>query len=176
MKLIRLFISLLLRILSMERQARIAGVKLGDNNFIATRFWSSEGYLIQIGSNCAITAGVRIFTHGGARVLRKEIPDFDIFGKVRIGNYVYIGNNAMIMPGVTIEDNVLVAAGSVVTKSVPACVVVAGNPAKIVCTINEYKEKNIKYNMHSKGMSNKDKKAMLLSVDENMFIKKNYMG
>lgn len=68
----------------------------------------------------------------GGNVVRCQIPDFDIFGKITIGDWVYIGNNSLIMPGVTIDNNVLVASGSVVTKSVPAGVVVAGNPARII--------------------------------------------
>ena len=51
---------------------------------------------------------------GGAKVARYKYPKFDVFGKVKIGNNVYIGNNALIMPGVSIGNNVLVAAGSVV--------------------------------------------------------------
>lgn len=160
------------RLQTLEKQAKKAGVKLGNNNFIASRFWSSEGYLIEIGSNCAITSGVKIFTHGGGRVLRDEIPDFDIFGKVKIGNYVYIGSNSLIMPGVTIGSHVLVAAGSVVTKSVPDNTVIAGNPAKIVSTIEEYKQHNLHYNLHSKRMSANEKKQLLLSTSDDMFIKK----
>ena len=129
-KIISLFVPL-------EKQARKAGVNMGDNNFIASRFWSSEAYLISIGSNCGITSGVKMFTHGGARILRNEIPDFDVFGKVKIGNYVYIGTNSLIMPGVEIGDNVLIAAGSVVTKSIPSNVVVGGNPARIICSLED---------------------------------------
>ncbi|MCA6046142.1 hypothetical protein KQP74_01455 [Bacteroides thetaiotaomicron] len=51
--------------------------------------------------------------------MRVQLPDFDCFGKVTIGDYVYIGKRALIMPGVTLGNHVLVAAGSVVTKSVP---------------------------------------------------------
>lgn len=79
------------------------------------------------------------------------------------------------MPGVTIGDNVLVAAGSVVTKSIPNNVVVGGNPAKILCTIDEYIERNIKYNLNSKGLSYADKKKLLLSLPEEMFIRKSIM-
>lgn len=49
--------------------------------------WSSEPYLITVGNNCAITKGVRIFTHGGARVARNKYPDFDVLGKVIIGDW-----------------------------------------------------------------------------------------
>ena len=62
------------------------------------------------------------------------------------------------MPGVTIGDNVLVAAGSVVTKSVPSNVVVGGNPAKYICSVDEYISRNMRYNTNSKGMFGDEKK------------------
>ena len=157
---------------SLEKQAKKAGVAIGSNNFISSHFWDTEPYLITIGDNCAITSGVKIFTHGGSRVLRHEIPDFDVFGKVVIGDYVYIGTNSMIMPGVTIGDHVLVAAGSVVTKSIPSGIVVAGNPAKYVCSIEEYKSKNIKYNLNTKHLNLDEKKKILQKTDDSLFIKK----
>lgn len=157
---------------SLERQAKDAGVKMGKDNFIASRFWSSEPYLISVGSHCGITVGVKLFTHGGSRVLRNKYPKFDSFGKVTIGDYVYLGNNVLVMPGVEIGNHVLVAAGSVVTKSIPSNCVVAGNPAKYICSIQEYEEKNIKYNTNSKGMDAVSKKELLLSLGEEKFIKK----
>lgn len=157
---------------SLNRQAIYAGVNMGTNNYIASHFWGSEPYLITIGSHCALTPGTALYTHGGARVARTKIPDFDIFGKVVIGDWVYIGAGAKIMPGVTIGNNVLVAAGSVVTKSIPSGIVVAGNPAKFVCTVDEYIEKNSQYNVSSKSMSPQEKKAYLLSLDESKFIHK----
>lgn len=108
---------------------------------------------------------------GGGSV-RQKYPDFDLFGKVKIGDYVYIGTNALIMPGVTIGDNVLVAAGSVVTKSIPSNVVVGGNPAKILCSIEEYYERNKKYDLHSKRMNSKAKRELLLNLPQGRFIKK----
>lgn len=160
---------------SMEKQALHAGVKMGKNNFIASRFWSSEPYLITVGSHCQITAGVNIYTHGGAGAVRRWYPKFDTFGKVIIGDYVYIGNDAKIMPGVTVGDNVLIAAGSIVTKSIPSNVVVAGSPAKYICSIEDYIERNKKYNTDSKGMSIQEKKNMLLSMDERKFVRKEFL-
>ena len=157
---------------SLERQAKDAGVKMGKDNFIASRFWSSEPYLISVGSHCDITVGVKLFTHGGSRVLRNKYPKFDSFGKVTIGDYVYLGNNVLVMPGVEIGNHVLVAAGSVVTKSIPSNCVVVGNPAKYICSIQEYEEKNIKYNTNTKGMDDVAKKELLLSLGEEKFIKK----
>ena len=148
---------------------------LGGGNFIASRFWSTEPYLITIGNNCQITAGVKMFTHGGAGAARKQYPTFDTFGKVFIGDYVYLGNNTLVMPGVAIGNNVLVAAGSVVTKSIPDNVVVGGNPAKYICSIEEYIERNMAYNTNTKGYNSKEKKGCLLSMGEEKFISKAYI-
>lgn len=157
---------------SLEKQARYAGVDLGRHNFIASRFWSTEPYLIKIGDYCQITAGVKIFTHGGAGAARRQYPKFDTFGKVLIGDYVYIGNNSLIMPGVSIGNNVLIAAGSVVTKSVPSDVVIGGNPARIICSLETYINRNIMYNTETKGLKSSEKKKVLLNLEEDKFMKK----
>ena len=155
--------------------ARDCGVEIGNNNFISSPFWGTEPYLIKRGSKCQLTEGVRIFTHGGAQVLRDQDPEFDTFGKVVIGDWVYIGNNALIMPGVTIGDHVLVAAGSVVTKSVPQGVVIGGNPAKIICSLDEYRAKNLPYNVRTKSLDAKEKRNKLSTVKDTMFISKPMM-
>lgn len=176
-KCIEYFINQLIKLfLSPIKYARHLGVKVGDNTLIADkRHWSSEAYLVSIGNNCDITVGVKIHTHGGGRILRSSIPDYDSFGKVRIGNNCYIGAFSQIMPGITIEDNVLVAAGSVVTKSVPSGYVVGGNPARIICTTASFIERNSKYNLHSKGMSQKEKRQFLLSLPDNKFMVKPFL-
>lgn len=155
-----------------KKYAQYIGVKFGKNCLIATKNWSSEPYLIEIGDNVQVTHNVSVHTHGGSHVARKMIPNFDMFGKVIIKDGAYIGAYSQIMPGVTIGEGSLVAAGSIVTKSVPAGVVVAGNPAKFVCTVEEYIERNKKYNLGTKGLSFEEKKKVLLSTDEDKFIKK----
>lgn len=155
--------------------ARFIGVKFGNNCLIATKNWSSEPYLVEIGNNVQITNNVSIHTHGGSHVARKLIPNFDMFGKVVIKDGVYIGAFSQIMPGVTIGEGALVAAGSIVTKSIPAGVVVAGNPAKFVCTVDEYIERNKMYNVGTKGLSPEKKKKVLLSLTEESFIKKSFV-
>lgn len=155
-----------------EKQAKILGVEMGENNFIASSFWSSEPYLIKVGNNCQITNGVKFFTHGGGGAVRKQFPKFDCFGKIIIGDFVYIGCNSLIMPGVTVGDNVLIAAGSVVVKSIPSNVVVGGNPAKVICSLEEYILKNSQFNLNTKGLTETQKKKIILSSDESKFIKK----
>lgn len=69
-------------------------------------------------------------------------------------------------------DNVLIAAGSVVTHSVPSNVVVGGNPAHIICSFDEYYQHNQKYNVGTKGLSPTEKRNVLLNLDEEKFIRK----
>ena len=160
------------RIASPIQYAKHIGVKVGDNTLIATRNWPTEPYLITIGDNVQVTTGVSMYTHGGVQSIREKYPDFDIFGKITIEDWVYIGACSQILPGVTIGRGSLVAAGSVVTKSVASNTVVGGNPAKFICTIEEYYERNKSYNIGTKSLSYGEKKRVLLSMPDNMFIKK----
>lgn len=158
-------------ILNPTKWARKIGVNIGEDNLIGKDHWSSEPYLITIGNHCQLTT-CKIFTHGGAQVVRDIDPTFDTFGKVIIGDYIYVGANSLIMPGVTIGDHVLIAAGSVVTKSVPKGCVVAGNPAKYICTVEEYYCRNQKYNVKTKGLNFDEKRKKLIRLPDESFIKK----
>lgn len=159
-------------IASCENYAKHKGVSIGQNCLIATRNWPSEGYIVRIGNNVQITKDVTIHTHGGAQCIRDKHPDFDVFGKVVIEDWAYIGASSQIMPGVTIGEGSLVAAGSIVTKSVAPHTVVGGNPAKYICTTDEYYERNKQYNLSSKNLNPFQKKELLLSLPDDRFIKK----
>lgn len=173
---IRKFIRTLFRIFSPRLYAKFSGVKMGENVFWATRYVPTEAYLIKIGNNVQITEGVKIFTHGCAQIARYKYPNFDLFGKVSIGDWSYIGTDSLIMPGVNIGNHVLVAAGSVVTKSIPDGWVVAGNPAKYICTVEEYINANMKYNLDSKKMTYKEKRLLLSKLDYTLFIHKKFLS
>lgn len=163
----------ILSIISPQKYAKHIGVKLGENCLVYRSMeWPSEPYLITIGNNVQLTRGVAIHTHGGGHAVRRNIQNFDIFGKVIIKDWAYVGAHAQIMPGVTIGEGAIVAAGSVVTKSVPDGMVVAGNPAKVLCSVKEYLERNQKYNVQTKGMSADKKEKYLLSLNEDMFLRK----
>jgi len=113
--------------------AKSLGVQVGEGCRIYTYKFGSEPFLIQIGNRVTITSGVVLLTHDGSTwLMRDEKGRRYLYKRIVIGNDVFIGVNAIIMPGVIIEDRVIVGAGSVVTKSVPSGCIVAGNPAKII--------------------------------------------
>lgn len=120
--------------MNIGNNCRILGAKLS--------MFGSEPYLVKIGNNVTITDGVRFITHDGAvSLFRSEYPGLHKFGLISIEDNCFIGIGAIIMPGVTLGAGSIVGAGSVVTKSVPPGSVCAGNPARILMTVNEYKEK-----------------------------------
>jgi acetyltransferase-like isoleucine patch superfamily enzyme len=112
---------------------RRQGMKIGSNCLINNVNFSTEPYLIEIGDHVAIAAGTDFITHDGAIwCFRDEIKNADVFGTIKIGNNVFIGNNCTILPGTTVGDNCIIGAGSVVRGSFPEDSVIVGNPSKVV--------------------------------------------
>ena len=123
---------------------RRQGVEIGENNRIEIRSFGTEPYLIRVGNHCTIGPNVSFITHdGGVWVFSEQIPSIQKFAPIKIMDNCFIGLGAMILGGVTIGPNSIVGAGSVVTKDVPPNSVVAGNPARVVSTIEEYRKKAV---------------------------------
>lgn len=104
----------------------------------------NEPFLVSIGNHCTISSGAAFITHDGATWLFRDQPeykDLKYYGQIEIRDDCFIGARAIILPGVSIGPNAVVGAGSVVTKDVAPGTVVAGNPARFICTIDQYKEK-----------------------------------
>lgn len=97
-------------------------------------------WMLSIGSYCKITRGTIILQHDYSRsVLRRVYGDVvDNCRKTTIGNNVFIGMNSIILMGSTIGDNVIIGAGSVVSGNIPSNCVAAGNPARIIRTLDEH--------------------------------------
>lgn len=119
--------------------ARHLGVKVGEGCRIYISTFGSEPFLISIGDRVTITAGVRLLTHNGSTwLIRDENGRRYDYQPLSIGDDVFIGNNAIIMPGVKIENKVIIAAGAVVTKSVGSGLIVGGNPARVIGRYSDY--------------------------------------
>ncbi len=117
------------------------GMKIGENCSIqpGVTFDYSHCWLIKIGNNVTIAPQVYLLAHDAST---KRLNDYTKIGSITIEDNVFIGARALIMPGVTIGKNSIIAAGSIVTRSVPEGVIAAGNPAKAIATIEQYIEKN----------------------------------
>lgn len=121
---------------------RRQGAHIGKDCRIEIRGLGPEPYLIKIGNHCTIAPHVQLITHdGGTWLFTDEIPGLQKFGTIEILDNCFIGQSAIILSNVKIGPNSIVGAGSIVTKDVPANVIVAGNPAKIISSIYSYKEK-----------------------------------
>ena len=110
---------------------RFRGIEIGKNTMVSfgAKLDTHRGKIL-IGNNCLITHGVKILSHDGAMRLIDSSDNGN--GIVRIGNNVFVGVNSIILRNITIGDNVVIAAGSVVNKDVPSNTLVAGNPARII--------------------------------------------
>ena len=152
------------------KYAKKAGVKIGSGCTLLGRIeWGSEPYLIEIGDNVRITSGCKFVTHdGGMHVLRnaRQMPQADLFGKIKVGNNVFVGIQSIILPGVTIGNNVVIGACSVVTKDIPDNTVACGVPARPIRKLDEYCEKAKLASVPTKGMPAEEKKAYLLKIFE----------
>lgn len=123
---------------------RSVGIKIGGGvifrNPRNTRIDTTRPSLVSIGSNVDINTYFQILTHDYAtKVFTNKYGDFvSSSGKVVIGNNIYFGTNVTVLKGVTIGDNCVIGAGSIVTKSIPANSVATGVPCRVICTLDDY--------------------------------------
>lgn len=148
--------------LDLVRQAREMGVRVGADCRIYDCDFGSEPYLVSLGNHVTVSTRVQFITHdGGVWVFRQEFPDIDVFAPISVGNNVFIGAFSIILPGASIGDNCVVGAGSVVTGVIPANSVVAGVPARMIRTMDEYRAKVIKDALHVRQLSATEKRRVL---------------
>ncbi|WP_367377440.1 chorismate mutase [Enterococcus gilvus] len=120
----------------------------GYNIFVGENFYCNFHNVfldicpITIGDNCMFGPNVQLYTASHPLEPGKRNSGQEFGKPITIGDNVWIGGSCVVVPGVTLGDNVVVAAGAVVTKSFPDNVVVGGNPARILKTIEEENEKN----------------------------------
>ncbi|MFZ6049002.1 acyltransferase [Pseudomonas sp. CR3202] len=135
---------------------KMVGAKIGKRPTIYPNVWIFPGKNLVLGDDVDIALGVIITTNGGVEIGNRTLIGYRaqiisanhnipnnkgrIFGsghtnkKVTIKDDVWIGANSIILPGVTIGEGSVIAAGSIVTKDIPAYSIAAGTPAKVIKT------------------------------------------
>lgn len=133
----------------MIEKYRKRGMEIGENNFISGVFFGADGRdPITIGNNCVLTRCTILGHDASPAMFIPELQGTGLFDRISvtrrtvIKDQCFIGVNAIVLCGVTIGPSSIVGAGAVVTQDVAPGTVVAGNPAKVVCTIEEFIEKH----------------------------------
>ena len=154
---------------------RKQGVQIGkDCELYNTVHFGSEPYLITLGNHVRVTHGIWFITHdGGYWVLRDKkshlfnrFKNSDHILPIVVKDNVHIGINSIIMPGVTIGENSVVACGAVVTHNVPPNSIVWGGgvPARVIETLDEYVQKAEERAKKTKDMEPEEKKRFLMKT------------
>lgn len=122
--------------------ARYIGVNIKGKVAIygsSYEMFSSEPFLVTLHDNVFISVGAKFICHdGGVLPFRREFPTLDLAAPIIVKSNCFIGMGAMVMRGVTIGENCVVAARAVVTKDVPDGSIVGGNPARFIKSTQEY--------------------------------------
>ena len=107
-------------------------IRVGENFYANMGCTILDEALVTFGGNVLLAPNVSIYTAGHAVNVAQRIVGWEYAYPVTVGHNVWIGGNVVILPGVSIGDNSIIGGGSVVTKDIPANVVAAGNPCRII--------------------------------------------
>ena len=140
----------------------------GYNIFVGENFYANfnctflDVSTIEIGDNCMFAPNVQLYTATHPLHPVKRNSGLEYAKPIKIGNNVWLGGGVIVTPGVTLGDNVVVGAGSVVTKSFPDNVVIAGNSARIIKTVEEeLTEESLETLRHKIDMIDRELVALL---------------
>lgn len=115
----------------------------GFNIYLGKNFYSNHNLVIldankvEFGDNVFIGPNCGFYTSGHPLNYKIRNQGLEYAKPIKVGNNVWFGGNVCVLPGVTIGDNVVIGAGSVVNKDIPSNVVAAGNPCKAIKEIQE---------------------------------------
>ena len=147
------------------------GLQLGERvDLVSPPDFGSEPYLIKIGDDTTISSNCAFITHDAATRVIRRLPDGDpetgYFGPIIVGKNCFVGYRTTILAGVTIGDNTIIGACSLVNRDIPSNVVAAGVPCKVICTLDEYRAKHKDDFMYMNSLPYEEKKAYLLRYFE----------
>ncbi len=107
-------------------------IEIGENFYANHNLVILDCAKVQFGKNVFIGPNCGFYTAGHPINVQERIKGLEYAKPIIVGDNVWIGGNVAVMPGVTIGDNTIIGAGSVVTKDIPGNVVAVGNPCKVV--------------------------------------------
>jgi maltose O-acetyltransferase len=162
------------RIARFHRMLRARGMQIGRDVWLPASTWidADHCYLISIGDHCGFGEQCMLLAHDAQM---DEFLDAGRLGRVRIGESCHIGARTVILPGVELGPRTIVGANSVVSRSLPPDTVCAGNPATVVCTLEEYLTKhrqriaavpNFQYEDYTIGALTPERRAELVAACE----------
>lgn len=111
--------------------------KIGHNTFINRNAYLMDGCGITIGSHCFIGPNCGMYTAIHATVAEERNQGLEKALPIVIGDNCWLGGDVTILPGVTIGNNTIIGAGSVVTKDIPDNVIAVGNPCRVLRPITD---------------------------------------
>lgn len=176
--------NIIFRLLKIERfldplsDAKRKGMIVGKGVTLASKrgtSFGSEPYLIELKDYARLSGNNTFITHDGGTYAFRDMEEYrgvQKFGSIVVGEHSFIGYGAIIMPGVKIGKRAVIAAGSVVTKSVPDEEVWGGVPAKRICSLKDYADKCMRYskeNFDADTMKRNGKKKYLQELREHLY-------
>ena len=115
-------------------------IEVGENFYANVNLVILDGAKVRIGDNAFIAPNVGIYTAGHPIHPDSRNSMYEYGIPVSIGDNCWLGGNTIVCPGVKIGNNVVIGAGSVVTKDIPANSLAVGNPCKVIRQINQTKK------------------------------------
>lgn len=153
---------------------RKIGISIGTGCHIYTELPTTRDcFLLKIGNNVTISPKVVFLLHDSSIEVPTKHSQTDLLGEINVLDNCFIGFGSIILPGVTVAEGTIIAAGTVVTKSVSKpYMVVGGNPAKYICSVNDFYEKNNSRCFNLNNMSFDDVKREVLNNHDKLLTRK----
>lgn len=116
-------------------------IQLGDNFYSNHNLVILDAAVVSFGDNCFIAPNCGFYTAGHALDVEQRNQGLEIAWPITVGNNVWFGGGVTVLPGVTIGDNSIIGAGSLVNRDIPSGVIAGGNPCRVIRAITDEDKK-----------------------------------